>query len=113
MLLFNGVAHEVSPEGFLVVEPLRRRRMLRWSEITEVYFDAGRSWWRIRTARDSFWVFQALSGLGAFFGFLLALWGTDLFLSLAPASIQVLIVATWVSVGLSAFPGGISRAASF
>ncbi len=66
MLLLSRVAHEVGPEGFLVVEPLRRRRLLRWAEITEVYFDAGMSWWRLRTAPDSFWVAQALSGLGAF-----------------------------------------------
>ncbi len=66
ILLVNGVAHEINSEGFLVVEPLRRRRMLRWTEVTEVYFDARRGWWRLRTPTDGIWIGQALSGLGAF-----------------------------------------------
>lgn len=66
MVFLRRVAHQVGSEGFLVVEPFRRRRMLRWSEMTEVHFDAGRRWWRIRTADDAFWVPEALSGSSAF-----------------------------------------------
>ena len=64
--LYDGIAPEVGPEGFLWVAPWTRRRLLRWSEVDAVYFDGSLGVWRLRTPAESMAVGQSMYGLDAF-----------------------------------------------
>lgn len=64
--VYDGIAPEIGPDGFLWVAPLTRRRLLRWSDVDAVYLDASLGAWRLRTPRESMAVGLSFSGLDAF-----------------------------------------------
>lgn len=59
---FDGLAHEIRPDGLLYTARWSRPRLFRWAELGTVEFNPLANAWRLRTATEAAWIGQGLSG---------------------------------------------------